>query len=580
VLLQDPVVNARAGSLLALAATLGACASPADTAAPGAPRELAPSARPAASKPIEPAPPVRLLDGIAGAFQRPGVSASPEAQRFFDQGLTLCWGFNHGEAIRSFQRALELDPKCAMAWWGIALAHGPNFNRRMEASSAAPAFEAIARARALAEAALPSELSAADRDLIAALAARYASPAPADRKPLDEAWAAAMRDVRARHPDDPDVGALFAESLLDLRPWDQWTKEGVAQPGTEEAIAVLEQVLARVPDHPGALHYLIHALEASPKPERALAAADRLRGRVPGSGHLQHMPSHIDMRVGRYAEAIATNERAIAADQRYVARAGRSRDYALYHAHDQHLLAWASMWDGQSLRAIAAARDLARELPLEYAESLPDMGQRLLSTPYDALVRFGRWDEILVEPPPATSLPAVTAYWRYSRTMALSALGRLEEATRERAELDAAAAKSEKSDTLAIALALADGELAYRRGEFDAAFAKLREAVALDDGLKYREPWRWMQPVRHSLGALLLEQGRVEEAEAVYREDLERHPENGWSLHGLAECLRKRGANDEAAQVQARFEKAWARADVELPGSCFCRTRSGGTAGS
>jgi tetratricopeptide (TPR) repeat protein len=524
-------------------------------------------------------PAAKLLDGVAGTFHRAVGTKSEEAQRFFDQGLTFVYGFNHEEAIRSFQKAAELDPQCAMAYWGMALAAGPNINNpAMDEAASKAAFEAVGMAVHLAPRAMP-----VNRDLILALSKRYAWPPAKDRSALDRAYADAMHDAWRAHPDDPDVGALFAESMMDLRPWDLFKPDGTPQPGTEEITTTLAAVLALSPDHPGGLHYTIHAWEMSATPEKALPAADRLRARVPGAGHLVHMPSHIDMRIGHYPEAVAANERAIRADLAWVEHAGRENFYSIYRAHNYHMLEWASMFDGQSAKAIAAARELVREMPDALVAQFPDYVEAFLSVPYHALVRFGRWDEILAQPEPPKERPATRTFRHYARATALATLGRLDEAARERAEFDAAAATVPATAVLSmtpvsalaeLARALMDGELAYRRGDFDRAFERLRTAVKLDDGLRYDEPHGWMLPARHALGALLLEQGRVEEAESVYREDLKRHAENGWSLHGLAECLRRRGANDEAALVEARFAQAWSRADVKLPGSCFCRTRS------
>jgi tetratricopeptide (TPR) repeat protein len=533
------------------------------------------SAAPNAQAQSPPAPEAKLFSDL-GSFHRKVTTSNAQAQQYFDQGLLFCFAFNHEEAIRSFRKAAELDPKCAMAWWGAALAAGPHINNpTMDEAATKAASEAVAQARALAAGA-----SAVEKDLIEALSKRYVLPPPADRAALDRAYADAMREVWRRHGNDADVGALFAESMLDVRPWDQWTKDGQPQPGTEEITATLAQVLELVPDHVGGLHYSIHAWEASKTPERALPAADKLRHRVPGAGHVVHMPAHIDMRVGHYQEAIAANERAIAADLKYVEYAGRMNFYSIYRAHNYHFLAWAATFDGQSGKAIEAARALVREMPSEFVAQMPDFIEAFLATPYHVLVRFGRWKEILAEPEPPAGQPATAAFRHYARAMAYSSLRQVDDAGKELDAFRAAAAKVPPTATLAnnpvsalvaIALPLAEGEVEYRRGHRDMAFDLLREAVKRDDALKYDEPWGWMQPARHALGALLLEQGRVEEAEAVYREDLKRHPANGWSLHGLAECLERRGKTAEAQTARAEFEKAWQRADTKLTGSCFCR---------
>jgi tetratricopeptide (TPR) repeat protein len=557
--------QSRRASLLVLGVVLAAaCRGSGSTASSAAPSAQAP--------PLE----AKLFPDL-GRFHRPVTTSNPQAQQFFDQGLLLGFGFNHEEAIRSFQRAAELDPKCAMAFWGAALAAGPNINNpTMDEAATKAAFDAVTKARAL-----EAGQSDVEKDLIEALAKRYVVPPPPDRAALDLAYADAMREVWHRHGTDADVGALFAESLLDLRPWDQWTKDGMPQPGTQEVVDTLAKVLELVPDHVGGLHYTIHAWEGSKTPERALPAADRLRDRVPGAGHLVHMPSHIDMRVGHYQEAIAANERAIAADQKYVAYAGRMNFYSIYRCHNYHLLAWAAMYDGQSAKAIEAARAIVRELPAEFVVQMPDFAEAFLATPYHVLVRFGRWKEILAEPEPPAGQPTTAAFRHYARAMAYSSLRQVDDAAKELEAFRAGAAKIPPTATLgnnpvsaivAVALPLAEGELEYRRGHFEKAFDRLREAVQRDDALKYDEPWGWMQPARHALGALLLEQGKVAEAEQVYRDDLARHPANGWSLHGLAECLERRGDKGAAERTRAELAKSFARADVKLNGSCFCRT--------
>ena len=559
----------RLASLLMLGvAVAAACRGGGTQESAGASRSSRPDAAPA--------PPAAKLFADLGRFHRPVTTSNAQAQQFFDQGLLFCFAFNHEEAIRSFRKAAELDPKCAMAWWGAALAAGPHINNpTMDEAATKAAAEAVAKARML-----EAGASAVESDLIEALSKRYVLPPPADRAALDRAYADAMREVWRKHGSDADVGALFAESLLDVRPWDQWTKDGQPQPGTEEITATLAKVLELVPDHVGGLHYSIHAWEASKTPERALPAADKLRNRVPGAGHVVHMPAHIDMRVGHYAEAISANERAIAADLKYVEYAGRMNFYSIYRAHNYHFLAWAATFDGQSEKALAAARALVREMPAEFVAQMPDFIEAFLATPYHVLVRFGRWKEILAEPEPPAGQPSTAAFRHYARAMAFSSLRQVDDAGKELEAFRAAAAKVPPTATLAnnpvstlvaIALPLAEGEIEYRRGHRDMAFDLLREAVKRDDALKYDEPWGWMQPARHALGALLLEQGQVEEAEAVYREDLKRHPANGWSLHGLAECLERRGKTAEAQTARAEFAKAWQRADVKLTGSCFCR---------
>jgi len=512
-----------------------------------------------------------------GGAQREIRTSAPEAQRLFDQGWTLYCGFNHEAAIRSFQEALRQDPSCAMAWFGIGLSYGPNINNpTMDEATSALAYAATQNALLLSQGTEDVE-----RELCLALAQRYASPPPADRSALDRAWSDALRIVWQRHPHDPDVGALFAESLLDLSPWDQWTPDGKPQPRTPEIVATLDAVLAFAPKNVLANHAKIHALEASRHPERALPSADLLRTLVPEAGHLVHMPAHIDMRLGHYAAAARANERGIEADLEYVKRAGPGGFYAIYRAHNYQFLAWAEMFEGRSKSALAAAREMVRQIPVELVQAAPQFAESFLGTPYHVLVRFGRWDEILREPEPAPEHYSSRADWHYARGIALAALGRVEEAVFEQLAFEGAAAKVPPSylhgnnsvaAVLAVAREMLAGELDYRRGLPESAFAHLRRAVELDDALRYDEPWGWLMPARHPLGALLTEQGRFAEAEQVYRADLAKHPENGWALFGLEECLRKQGHAQEAASVKKRFERAWSRADIELHASCFCRT--------
>ena len=522
------------------------------------------------------APDTPLWFGGKGARHFVVTTTSADAQRWFDQGLTLCYGFNHAEAIRSFEQATRADPDCAMAWWGIAYAWGTHINNpEMDTEANEKAHAALTTAIGKL-----GRVSPLERRLVEALSRRYAMPAPEDRAPLDQAYAEAMREAWRAYPTNPDVGALFAESMMNLRPWDLWTPDGAMQPGTDEITAALAKVLELEPDHPAALHFTIHTWEASPKPEMAVPAADRLRDLVPWAGHLVHMPAHVDIRLGRYAAAATANEKAIAVDLDYVDKAGRGGFYTVYRAHNYHFLAYAAMFEGRRAVAMKAARDLVVEVPLEVVRAFPDLLDGFLAVPWHVMVRFGRWDDMLAEPQPPADLPVMQAMWRYGRTMACSSLGRVDDGEREFAALQRACGEVPESrtlgnnptrDILAVGLALAEGELEYRRGNHERAFALLREAVRRDDTLRYDEPWGWMQPVRHALGALLLEQGRVDEAEVVYREDLRRHPDNGWALTGLAECLERGGRAEEAAKARERFTTAWVRADTPVAVSCFCR---------
>jgi len=524
--------------------------------------------------------PIELLPGLA-TYQRPVTAHSPEAQRFFDQGITLYWGFDHEEAEHSFARAAELEPDLAMAYWGQALSAGPNYNNpSMDEARSKHAFESLSKARSHIE-----RVSPVERGLIAALEKRYVWPPPEDRQALDRAYADAMRALAQQFPEDADVGALFAESLMDLRPWDLWTPAGEPQPGTPELVEEIERVLRLAPRHPGACHLAIHANEASPRPGNALSAADRLRTLVPGAGHLVHMPSHIDIRLGHYAEAVLANQKAIEVDALRADRVGPGGFYAMYRAHNYHFLVYAAQFEGRYALALEGARALVRALPADVVEQRPQVLDAFLATPLHVLERFGRWDEILAEPRPDARFPVTLAFWHYSRALALSAQGKVDEATAEQTRFEAAQAAVPEEATIGnntartvldVGKAILAGELEYRRGRHDTAFELLRVAVNRDEALHYDEPWGWFQPAAHALGALLLEQGRLDEAEAVYRRDLERHPDNGWALHGLEECLRKTGRTAEAADALARFRERWARADVILRGSCFCRTCAAG----
>lgn len=515
-----------------------------------------------------------------GSYHRRVSTTSPEAQRWFDRGLTLLYAFNHEEAIRCFQRAQYEDPNCAMAWWGEAYALGPHINKiDMDTDAARRAIKAQRKAEALATE------PGAERDLIVALRTRYATPSPKDRKALDRAYSQEMLVVREAHPRDADVAALYAESMMMLRPWKQWSKEGEPEEGTAEVVATLESGLAMAPDHPALCHFYIHAVEASRDPGRALPAANRLRTMVPDAGHLVHMPSHIDALVGHWADAIEANRRATAADGKYLALRGANNFYTLYRAHAYHFIAWAGMFSGRQAESLEAAREITRQVPMETILAGVDYLDGFVPTDLHVMIRFGMWDEILSAAAPDKRLPLSTAIWHYARGVAFAAQGHIADAVREQEAFEKARAKvpstsimfnNTSADILGIASAMLEGEVAYRQGRHDEAFASLREAALLDDALNYDEPWGWMQPARHALGALLLEQGRVSEAEAVYREDLKRRPENVWSLHGLAEALRRSGNAAEADAVERRLKAALVGADIEVKASCACRTGAKG----
>jgi tetratricopeptide (TPR) repeat protein len=503
------------------------------------------------------------------------VTASKQAQQSFDRGLTLAYAFSYKAAEDEFRAAAAADPKCAMAWWGVALVNGPHINFPLvPPANAKIAWEALTKARALAGNTSPREQA-----LIRALGARHAWPQPENRRPLDEAYVAAMLRVRRTHPNDADILTLYAESLMDLRPWDLWTLDGKAQPGTPEIVATLERALALNPRHPGANHLYIHAVEASPNPGRAIPAADRLRNLVPAAGHLVHMPAHIDARVGRWDAAATANIRAMKADAAYRAKHPRPGFYAIYMAHNAHFYAFTAMMQGRSGEALKQARKMVRDMPADFLENFGPVADGFMIFPSEVLMRFGRWEEVLAEPQPAANLPLANALWRYTRTAAFNALGRSEETAREKSAFQAAAARVPKDatfgnnaahDLLTIATHTLEGEIAARQQRYPEAIASLRRAVALEDKLRYDEPPDWIQPGRHSLGAVLLRAGRHAEAEKVYRADLLRYPANGWSLFGLGRALRLQGKEAEAATAEQQFKQAWSKADIELSSTCLC----------
>jgi tetratricopeptide (TPR) repeat protein len=516
---------------------------------------------------------VPLFEGLGG-LSRKVTTSSRDAQRYFDQGLAFLYAFNHDEAIRSFQRAGELDPKCAMARWGVAVANGPHINNPVVPEDRAKAaWKALGEAKALAAGASPVE-----RALIEALSARYADPQPEDRKPLEQAYADAMRRVWTAHPKDADVGALFAESLADLRPWDLWTPDGKPQPGTEELVATLESVLALDLKHPLANHLMVHAVEASPHPEKADRAADTLRDLQPGLGHLVHMPSHVDVRRGRWQEAIAANAKAIEADRRYTALTPQQGFYRLYMAHNHHMLTYGAMMTGQSALALRTIRELVADIPLEFFKANSFM-DGFMAMPLEVMMRFGRWDEILAEPAFPDYVPISRALQHYARAVAHAAKDDVPSALKEQAAFLEARVRVPKeaffgnntgSDVLDVAESFMRGEILFRSGKIDEGLASLREAAAREDKLRYNEPPDWIQPVRHALGAALLQAGRFAEAETAFREDLAKLPENGWGLYGLSRALQLQKKTAETAAVEKQFDAVWKQADIQIKSACLC----------
>ena len=521
-----------------------------------------------------------LFNGL-GSYTRTVTTNSPDAQRYFNQGLAFLHGFNHGAAIRSFQEAARHDPQCAMAHWGIAYAHGPHINYPLVPAPAAEiAWKELTLAR---ECAAAANATPVERALIEALGARYANPQPEDRTPLDLAFADAMRGVWKAYPADADVGTFFAEAMMDLRPWDQWTPEGQAQPGTDEILATLDAVLQLNVNHPLANHLYIHAVEASPRPDRADAPAARLLALQPALAHNVHMPSHIDIRRGRWQKAVESNQKAVAADRRYYEITGpREGLLAFYSAHNQHMLSYAAMMVGQSELAIRQIRDMVADLPKEFVKEFALIVEGFHAMPLETLVRFGRWDEVLAEPENyADYMPFSRAFHHAARAIAFAAKGDTAAARKsqaiylERAQLcpkEEVFGHSSVEAILGVVTSMVEGEILLREGKQEAGFAALREAVKQEDTLKYDEPPDWLIPVRHSLGASLINAGRYAEAEQVYRDDLARLPENGWSLYGLAESLRKQKKNaDEAARTDARVKTEWATADLQITSSCLCQ---------
>jgi tetratricopeptide (TPR) repeat protein len=521
-------------------------------------------------------PPARLFDNL-GNHRHPISTRVPLAQRYFNQGLILAYGFNHAEAVLSFQEAAKLDPNCAMCYWGIALALGPNINAPMKAEAVPQAWEALQKAIALSKTA-----SKPEQDYIQALTKRYSPQPVADRSSLNRAYANAMRELAQRYPNDADAATLFAESLMNITPWQYWESNGNPKPEGKEMMATLESVLQRNPNHPGANHFYVHTVEER-RPDLGIQAANRLTHLVPGAGHLLHMPSHIYITIGRYHDIVEANQRAIAADLDYLSQAQVGED-ALglfrigYLGHNSSFLWFTAMMTGESKVAIQAARDTAM---LVDAKSLNQPGQdtmqRFYSLPLYAWAKFGQWDEILQASAPDAELLYPTGVWHYARGMAFKAKGQLNNAKQELEQLQTLIANSvsEKASIgeinqkiLNTASNVLAGELAAKQKNYESAIAHLQTAIELDDSLKNDPPF-WYSPVRQTLGAVLLEAGRPAEAEQVYQEDLKMYLDNGWSLLGLAQSLKAQGKTSEAKSVQKRFKQAWKHADVKLVASRF-----------
>ncbi len=514
-----------------------------------------------------------LYDSL-GSYSYRITTASTDAQRWFDQGLRLVYAFNHHEAQKAFREAARLDPKCAMCFWGIAMTEGSNYNAPTNGERETRALVAVRQAAALAAGTRPEE-----RALIDAVARRHSADPAAARATLDGVYADAMREVARRFPDDLEAATFFADAMMNLRPWNLWTADGTPQPGTEELVQTIERVLARNPNHPGALHLYIHAVEASTRPGRAEAAADRLAKLMPGAGHIVHMPSHIYWRVGRYADAVAVNTAAVQADLAYFKTAQPSPIYrGLYHPHNIDFIWQSTSMQGRSAETLRAAREFAGNASPEMIKQMPDMETAPVA-PIVALVRFGRWDEVLRLPAPPREWPYTRGVWHYARGLAFSAKGQAADARRELGELEGILQSVPAERTVAfffraknllqLAANVLAGEIAARGSDVATADRLLRAAVAEQDTHWFTEPPPWYFPVRQALGAVLLQAGRAADAEAVYREDLKRNPGNGWSLFGLAQSLRAQGKTAEAARAEASFRTVWAQADVTLTASRF-----------
>ena len=523
-----------------------------------------------ASQPLAP-----KLEGL-GSYQFEVTTNSPESQLFFNQGLNLTYAFNHSEALRSFKEAVRLDPHNAMAYWGWALVLGPNLNLPMMPNVAPQAYAAIEYA-----AQLKDQVTEKERAFIEALQHRYSDVAVEDRSDLDIAYAQAMKKLVDQYPDDLDAATLYAAALMNLSPWDYWNLDGSPKEHTSEILNTLQSVVDREPRHAGALHYYIHTVEAR-HPRRGEKHADMLGDLMPGAGHLVHMPSHIYMRVGRFADSYEANRKAVEADENYITQCRAQGIYPLnYYPHNIHFMAWSAMVLGRPAEALDAARKIVEKVPADLSsdKNVWALYETFLSQPLFVLVRFGMWDEMLSEPQPDVDSRFMRGIWHYGRALAYIHTGRIGEARRELGPLtDARRAMSEVEhyigfgtarNLLTIAEEVVRGEIAYAEGYTLEGLAHLERAIRLEDGLLYNEPPDWYFPVRQFLGAMLLDAGRPNEAEVVYAADLRKNPENGYSLYGLYTSLTEQGKMSDAAAVQSRFARVWADSDHVLTSSRF-----------
>jgi tetratricopeptide (TPR) repeat protein len=511
-----------------------------------------------------------LYDNL-GTLHKDITTESDVAQKYFDQGLRLIYAFNHDEAIKSFKEGLKRDSTCAMCYWGIAYALGPNINLPMDTSKMAPAWDATHSAVRYSVSVTPKE-----RAFIDALAKRYSGDSTATRASLDSAWARAIGRVARLYPDDDDAATLYAEALMDLRPWNYWTNGGRAKaPSTMSQLRVVERVVRRNPDHPGACHYYIHAIEASNDAYKALPCARRLGSLMPGAGHLVHMPTHIYIKLGQWDLAAEHNAHALQADEQYISERHPSGVYPMgYYPHNFHVMWYALQMLGRSEAALDAARNIGKKVPVEVMRQVPPF-EGYAPTLLYTLARFSKWDDILDQPAPPSDLRYATAAWHYTRGLAYTAQGKPDSAALERDSLvmitlaiptNKMVHQNSAKSVLQVAIRHLAGEMAAKAGSTNLAVQQLGKAVSLEDELTYEEPPAWYMPVRQRLGAVLLAAGQPKQAEKVYRADLVHRPENGWSLYGLAQSLRAQKRTKEAAKVDARFEKAWKTADVKLAG--------------
>jgi len=500
---------------------------------------------------------------------------NPGSQQYFDQGYRLTMGFNHSEALRSFKEATRLDPNNAMAFWGWALVLGPNLNLPMQENVVEQAYTAMQNALALKHKVTPRE-----KDYIEALATRYISDPKADRTAFDAAYMNAMKDLVKKYPDDLEAAILYAAAIMNTNPWDYWYADGSPKSHTIVILEVLQSVIDRNPRHAGAHHYLIHTVEAF-QPELGIASADQLGSLMPGAGHLVHMPSHIYMRVGRYADSYNANVLAVKADEGYITQCRAQGLYPLaYYPHNIHFLAWSAMYQGRSSAALDAARQVARSIPAKSRDNTWAMYELFRSQPYFVMVRFGQWNDMLEEPKPEIGAQFITGIWHYARGLAYAHKGQADLAQKELMQLQKLRLEAEEDETyyagfgaagglLSIADEILSGEIAAKNGNIKKGISHLERAVRLEDGLLYNEPSDWALPTRHVLGALLLEAGYPAEAEVIYWEDLRRNPENGYSLFGLHQSLTAQEKSGVAAAIEARFKKAWKEADVNLTTSRY-----------